>query len=443
MADLIAQGTDPHDRWRRALQLGRYVTLGRESSGWAVPWDDRVSRQHVEICWDGAKLEVRRLPSARNPIFVKGRQATEFDIAAGEHFVIGGTTFTLADERARVSLDVPQPAQQQTFTSQYLQKLQFRHADAHIDVLSRLPEMISGALSDTELYVRLVNLLLAGVARAAAAALVSVKHLHDARPVVEVLHWDRRLVTGDDFQPSQRLILEAIRKRDSVLHVWDAGELDTESPFTVRKGVDWAYCTPIGGKACLGWGIYVTGRFASDSVTPHDSSDPTDLRDDLKFTELVAATTSSLRDVRLLERQRAGLSQFFSPVVLEALEGRDPEIVLAPREAEVTVLFCDLRGFARHSERSADDLLGLLNRVSRALGVTTHAIREQGGVLGDFHGDAAMGFWGWPLPQPDAPARACRAALAIRAEFEAAAAQSQDPLAGGSSSETSKPLSSP
>jgi adenylate cyclase len=95
----------------------------------------------------------------------------------------------------------------------------------------------------------------------------------------------------------------------------------------------------------------------------------------------------------------------------------------------VTVLFCDLRGFARHSERSADDLLGLLNRVSRALGVTTHAIREQGGVLGDFHGDAAMGFWGWPLAQPDAPVRACQAALAIRSDFEAAAAQSQDPLA--------------
>ena len=115
----------------------------------------------------------------------------------------------------------------------------------------------------------------------------------------------------------------------------------------MRKGVDWAYCTPIGGKACHGWGIYVSGRFAGEPVTPHESSDPTDLRDDLKFTELVAATASSLRDVRLLERQRAGLSQFFSPVVLEALEGRDPEVVLAPREAEVSVLFCDLRGFSR------------------------------------------------------------------------------------------------
>jgi adenylate cyclase len=236
-------------------------------------------------------------------------------------------------------------------------------------------------------------------------------------------------VTGDDFQPSERLILEATSRRESVLHVWDATETASSPAFTVSQGVDWAYCTPVGGKACQGWGIYVAGRFAGGAAPAAEASDPTDLRDDLKFTELAAATLSALRDVRMLERQRAGLSQFFSPVVLEALAAEDPEIVLTPREAEVAVLFCDLRGFSRQSEKSADDLHGLLNRVSRALGVTTHQIREQGGVLGDFHGDAAMGFWGWPLAQPDAAARACLAALAIRAEFAAAAGRAGDPLA--------------
>jgi len=51
--------------------------------------------------------------------------------------------------------------------------------------------------------------------------------------------------------------------------------------------------------------------------------------------------------------------------------------------------------------------------------VMTHHIRQEGGVVGDFQGDAAMGFWGWPLPQKDAVLRTCRAALAVRAEFEA------------------------
>ncbi|HEX3727203.1 MAG TPA: adenylate/guanylate cyclase domain-containing protein, partial [Pirellulales bacterium] len=329
--------------------------------------------------------------------------------------------------RVNVSLDVPLPVQQQTFSSQYLQKMQFRHTGAHIEVLSRLPEVISGASSDSELSMRVVNLLLTGIPRAGAAALVAVKQVEDQRPAIEVLHWDRRLMTGDDFQPSERLIVDAIRRRESVLHVWNAAA--TNPAFTVSQGVDWAFCTPVGGKACRGWGMYVAGRFTDDHATPADVSDPSDFRDDLKFTELAATTLAALGDVRLLERQRAGLSQFFSPVVLEAIQGVDPEMVLAPRETEVTVLFCDLRGFARHSERSAEDLLGLLNRVSQALGVTTHQISEQGGVLGDFHGDAAMGFWGWPLKQPDAAMRACLAALAIRAEFAETAGRPDDPLA--------------
>jgi len=161
--------------------------------------------------------------------------------------------------------------------------------------------------------------------------------------------------------------------------------------------------------------------------SPH-ASDPHEIRDDLKFTELVACTLSSLREVRALERSQTSLSQFFSPLVLDALTGQDPEVVLAPREADVSVLFCDLRGFSRKSEESADDLLELLRRVSDALGVMTRHILEQGGVVGDFHGDAAMGFWGWPISQEDAVQRACRAALGIRSDFEAAAGREHDPL---------------
>ena len=97
MADLIAQGAETQHRWRRTLLPGRPVTLGRGPGSWPTSWDDRVSREHAEITWDGTRLKVRQLAGARNPIFVKGRPAGEFDIAPGEHFVIGQTTFTLTD----------------------------------------------------------------------------------------------------------------------------------------------------------------------------------------------------------------------------------------------------------------------------------------------------------------------------------------------------------
>jgi len=426
VADLIAQGPASQHRWRRTLATDRPIVLGRLAHGWATPWDDRISRQHAELLWDGRRLRVRRLPEARNPLFLKGQPAAIFDLVPGEHFVIGDTMFMLTDERVNVSLDVPVPVQQQSFSPEYLQRLRFRRAD-HIEILGRLPQIIAGTDSDTEFSVQLVNLLLTGLPRSGAAALVCVQQAA-THPKIDVLHWDRRQLTlAGDFQPSERLILDAIRRRESVLHVWNSAETSLASNFTLTQGIDWAFCTPVSGKACEGWGIYVAGRFDTDHATPNEVSDPQDLQDDLKFTELAATTLSALREVRFLERQRAGLSQFFSPVVLEALQGVDPELVLAPRETEVSVLFCDLRGFSRQSEQSAEDLFGLLNRVSQALGVTTHQIRAQGGVVGDFHGDASMGFWGWPLPQPDAAARACQAALAIRAAFETPT-ERDDPL---------------
>lgn len=468
MPDLIAQGIEAQQRWRRTLPEGQPIVLGRVGGVWAVPWDHHVSRRHANLLWNGQSLEVVRLPEARNPLFVNGRETDRCTLTPGGHFVLGQTTFTLADQQVDVKTDAPEPVQQQSFSSQYLKQVQFRNPDHRIEVLSRLPDVISGATGDQELFVRLVSMLLAGVPRADAAAIVAIEpevdgqqDVHETREEHEgqtegkeergdgratedtpdaessrlstlnprltthrrsahVLHWDQRLAVTSDFRPSQGLILESVRQRQSVLHIWRGADVAANESYTASDTFDWAFCAPVLSKACQGWALYVAGRFNAErsGMTP-SSSDPTDLREDVKFTELVAAMLSSLRQMRLLEHRQATLSQFFSPVVLDTLAVEDPEIVLAPRETEVSVLFCDLRGFSRESERQSGDLLGLLQRVSRALGVMTHHIREQGGVVGDFQGDAAMGFWGWPLAQKDAVLRTCRAALAVRAEFEA------------------------
>ena len=438
------------------LPEGQPIVLGRSGGMWAVPWDHHVSRRHAQAVWNGRALEVARLPEARNPMFLRGQEVDHCTLVPGEHFVIGQTTFTLADQQVDVTSDAPMPVQQQSFSAQYLKQVQFRNPDHRIEVLSRLPDVISGATGDQELFVRLVGMILAGVLRADAAAVVAIetegeggqqrRDIHEehegheerteeqgvappppasrpsspkSRPSPRVLHWDQRLAITTNFRPSQGLILESLRQGQSVLQVWRGAEMAVPESFTASDTFDWAFCTPVLGKSCEGWGLYVAGRFNVERTGMTPSSDPTDLREDVKFTELVAAMLSSLRQMRLLEHRHAALSQFFSPVVLDTLAVEDPDVVLAPRETEVSVLFCDLRGFSRESERQAGDLLGLLQRVSTALGVMTHHIREQGGVVGDFQGDAAMGFWGWPLPQKDAVLRTCQAALAVRTEFEA------------------------
>jgi adenylate cyclase len=424
---LIAQGAEPHKRWRRALSSAVPIVLGRACGGWDVPWDGLISRRHAELVWHDQQLSVRRLPNTRNSIFCRGEPKDEFAIRVGEHFVIGGTTFTLVDDAIQLGVEAPPGATEQSFSPAYLHSLRFRDADERIEILSRLPEVIQGAASDEELFIRLIGLLLAGIPRATSAAVVALESQVTGDQKVRVMQWDCRSGESAAFCPSGRLIFHAVDSESSVVNVWPRSDRRNSNNFTHAENVDWAFCTPVLGSACRGWALYLDGQFPSD-VVARGQIGPEELQDDLKFTELAASTLRSLREVRLLEQRQSGLRQFFSPIVLDALSGQDPDDVLVPREANVSVLFCDLRGFSRRSERDSNDLLGLLQRVSDALGVMTSRILEQGGVVGDFHGDSAMGFWGWPLEQPDAVQRAARAALAIRREFEQAGLRNEHPL---------------
>lgn len=410
MPELIAQGPKAEHRWRRRLPQGRPVQLGRDSGRWSVSWDEHVSRQHAEICLEGKRLVVERLAKATNPVFFRGVKEDRFELSSGEHFVIGATAFTFIEEQLAVTLDNPAPLTEETISYELLQQIHFDAADRRLDVLSNLPEQLSSAASDEEQGQRLATVLLTAIGSAQFVALAEVK----ADEIV-VRHWDRRGAAAQAISPSERLIRQARQEQASVVHVWGDAK---DSSFTQSEGEEWAFCVPLRGAALEGWIAYVAGAFDQPAATRRA------LQEDVKFVDLACQTWGHLCRLTRLERERTALGQFLSPVVMDSLGEQDPGVALAPREAHVSVLFCDLRGFSRRSEQEADDLMGLLHRVSGALGVMTRQILEYGGVVGDFHGDAAMGFWGWPIEQADAPLRACQAALRIRSEFRRAA---QDP----------------
>jgi len=428
MPDLIAQGPERQDRWRRRLpDRDDEIIIGRDVGGWSVPWDRCVSRQHVRLGWRSRRLRVERMPAATNRVYYRGEACDRFTASIGEHFVIGETTFSVVDHRAEVSLDMPQPDNQQTFSADYLREVGFRQAHQQIQVLARLPELITGAGSDRELHERLVNLVLTGLGSAQAAAVVratpgaepNINEPATADGAIEILHWDQTAASSTGFQPSAALIRGALRTGESVVHAW---EPRGSSPARAGEPeFDWAFCSPIPGNECRNIAIYVAGRAAAPWGT--DS-----LQDALKFVELVGTTVGNLCDVRHLERRAAALSQFFSAPVRRAVAAADPDVVLAPRQAEVSVMFCDLRGFSRRSEQLSGDLFGLLQRVSESLGLVTRQILEYGGVIGDFHGDAAMGFWGWPLDIASTVTNACQAAITIQAAFADAAEQVEHAL---------------
>jgi adenylate cyclase len=426
MPDLIAQGPSNADRWRRELPeptSGIDVMIGRSGADWNVPWDGKISRSHVRLTpISDDRVEVSCLATARNSVFYRGDKVMRFTMVPGDHFVIGGTTFTLANRPGASDSSAGGDVTEHAYDHAALRRRHFRDAASRIEMLSRLPDLITSSGSDEELLVRVTSVLLQATPSASAVAIASVSIDAMRGPdadnaPVKILHYDSRIPEKEGPPVSARLIRSALDKRDSVLQLW-SGSRHGDLAFTASEDVDWAFCVPLRSEACPGWALYVTGQLAAEEGIDLEKSlqaAPDDLQDDVKFAELVGTMIANLRQSRRLERRQAAMRHFFAPVVMEALAGRETDEVLEPREADLSVMFCDLRGFSRQSERDADQLLDLLASVSDSLGVMTRHILDTGGVIGDFHGDAAMGFWGWPLDQTDTAIRAAEAASRILA----------------------------
>jgi adenylate cyclase len=106
---------------------------------------------------------------------------------------------------------------------------------------------------------------------------------------------------------------------------------------------------------------------------------------------------------------RVRFEQFFTPELADELAAR-PDL-LTGREVEVTMLFADVRGFSRVSERIGPALT--VQWIGDVLGVLSECVLDHHGVLVDYIGDELIAMWGAPKPHADHPCLACRAALAM------------------------------
>ena len=105
----------------------------------------------------------------------------------------------------------------------------------------------------------------------------------------------------------------------------------------------------------------------------------------------------------------ATFGQYVSPERIKQILKNPEGVKLGGEEAELTILFSDIRGFTSISEGlTPAELVELLNEY---LGAMADVIKQNEGTLDKYIGDAVMAFWGRPLPQTDHAARACRTAL--------------------------------
>ncbi|HXH08671.1 MAG TPA: response regulator [Alphaproteobacteria bacterium] len=116
---------------------------------------------------------------------------------------------------------------------------------------------------------------------------------------------------------------------------------------------------------------------------------------------------------QLTDLERIGrLKRFFSPQIAEMIVSGGEERLLESHRREITVVFCDLRGYTAFAETTEpEEVMRVLREFHAAVG---ELIFQFEGTLERFAGDGLMVFFNDPVPCPDPAARAVRMAVAMR-----------------------------
>jgi adenylate cyclase len=118
---------------------------------------------------------------------------------------------------------------------------------------------------------------------------------------------------------------------------------------------------------------------------------------------------------RKREVQRA-FSRYVSPELVEQIVADPSKLALGGESREITVLFTDLAGFTKLTEKFPPPVVQKV--LFKHFSAMTEVILRRKGTVVQFIGDAVMAFWGAPLDDPDHALRAVGAAIEMQQAME-------------------------
>jgi class 3 adenylate cyclase len=119
---------------------------------------------------------------------------------------------------------------------------------------------------------------------------------------------------------------------------------------------------------------------------------------------------------QVIQIERASrLKRFLSPQVADLVLASATMEALQSHRREITVVFCDLRGFTGFAEiAEPEEVMAILREYHATLGALIHQFE---GTLERFVGDGVLVLFNDPIPCPDPCLRAARMAAAMRARL--------------------------
>lgn len=228
--------------------------------------------------------------------------------------------------------------------------------------------------------------------------------VHQQGSAGRVLSGDRGSNATAEWQPSDQVLARVLREKKTF---WQ--KLDSASPSESLVGVKSVVASPI---------LDATGNVIGALYGERRRGGPamrTITRVEAMLVDLLAGGVAA--GVARVEEEKTRFlwEQFVTPELSRQLA--DNPDLLTGRDADVTMLSCDIRGFSRICANLGPERT--LEWIQNVLGVLSDCVFAEEGVLVDYVGDELLGMWGAPGKQPDHAVRACRAALAMQAAVPA------------------------
>lgn len=174
-------------------------------------------------------------------------------------------------------------------------------------------------------------------------------------------------------------------------------------------GAKWTlmlFLTVSGGSAYTSWYLFAEQRVLFDASYAVLS---------LLFIYTIMTYTSYAREEAERRHTRDAFSKYLSPDMVEKVAGDPSSLKLGGDKRDLTLLFCDVRGFTTISEQF--DAVGLTALINKLLTPLTNVILERLGTVDKYMGDCIMAFWNAPLDDDDHAYHGCVSALAMLAEM--------------------------
>jgi adenylate cyclase len=432
-------------RWQYTLSPHQVCTIGRAPDNRVVLNDPRASRYHAHVRHlDGAYVVVDGSVDGKlsaNHVFVGGQQRIQHPLRDGDQITIGASqlNFDLSDERQPAPAPVRYEEQRLGNTQMLVSAsdvirsaLQSRAGGsggataAELEELRRKAKILAllyemsktlGSVFDLDaIFDKACEIIFSATpADRVVALLVSEGGGEDDLKVVAMrLRDEARRAQSREIAIGRTITRKVMRERQALLSQDAASDTEFAGVHSiVAQGVRSTICAPLAADT------RVHGALYADRLDPLTAF----TRDDLELVTAVAAQTavaveSAVAHARLAREEvaRANYSRFMPEYVVRQLLENPDSFKLGGVNQQVTVLFADIRGFTRLSERAQPErVVQLLNHYFTAM---SDVIFAHGGTLDKYIGDGLMALFGAPTSTPDDACNAVAAAISMQRSIE-------------------------